>query len=83
MVGSMLAAAVAPLGLKVVVLENQLPAAFDHDSPYDLRVSALSIASENMLTAVGALSSRIVSSSLLCIKPLKIPLLFPYALQCR
>jgi len=54
MVGSMLAAAVAPLGLKVVVLENQLPAAFDHDSPYDLRVSALSIASENMLTAVGA-----------------------------
>jgi len=54
MVGSMLAAAVAPLGLKVVVLENKLPAAFETDSPYDLRVSALSIASENMLTAVGA-----------------------------
>ena len=54
MVGSMLAAAVAPLGLRVVVLENKLPAAFDAQSPYDLRVSALSIASENMLTAVGA-----------------------------
>ena len=54
MVGSMLAAAVAPSGLNVVVLENKLPAAFDSESPYDLRVSALSIASENMLTATGA-----------------------------
>ena len=54
MVGSMLAAAVAPSGLNVVVLESKLPAAFDSDSPYDLRVSALSIAAENMLTVTGA-----------------------------
>ncbi len=70
MVGSMLCAALASdtdnnhsLGpnrqdepLRVCVLEHQLPAAFEPGSEpaYDLRVSALSIASEQMLKRVGA-----------------------------
>ena len=54
MVGSMLAAAAGRAGLNVVLLENRMPAPFDPASAYDLRVSALSLASENMLKAVGA-----------------------------
>lgn len=66
MVGSMLCAALAGVAatasldnhepLRVCVLEHQLPADFEPGSnpPYDLRVSALSIASQNMLQRVGA-----------------------------
>jgi len=66
MVGSMLCAALAGVAatasldghepLRICVLEHQLPAAFKPGSnpPYDLRVSALSIASQNMLQRVGA-----------------------------
>jgi len=62
MVGSMLSAALAvtqtahPETLNVCVLEDRLPDSFEAGSSpdYDLRVSALSIASENMLDAVGA-----------------------------
>lgn len=66
MVGSMLCAALADVQaastlhriepLKVCVLEHQLPAAFDTGTnpAYDLRVSALSMASQHMLQSVGA-----------------------------
>jgi len=54
MVGSMLAAAAGRAGMNVVLLESRMPAPFDPNSPYDLRVSALSLASENMLKAVSA-----------------------------
>lgn len=62
MVGSMLAAALssatetAPAGLNVAVLENQPPQPFEPGShpPYDIRVSALSVATQRMLEHVGA-----------------------------
>ena len=62
MVGSLLCASLAQLSqssrhpLRVGLLEDRLPDAFEPgtDPPYDLRVSALSIASENMLRNVGA-----------------------------
>ncbi|MBX2823455.1 MAG: UbiH/UbiF/VisC/COQ6 family ubiquinone biosynthesis hydroxylase [Gammaproteobacteria bacterium] len=54
MVGGMLAGALAASGFNVVVLEARAPRTFSPDDPFDLRVSALSIASERMLRAVGA-----------------------------
>jgi len=54
MVGGLLAAALAPLS--VIVIDNAEPKPFEPGSTpaYDLRVSALSIASRRMLEAVGA-----------------------------
>lgn len=54
MVGSALACALAHSSLRVAVIEHQLPEPFDPEQGYDLRVSALSIASENILRNVGA-----------------------------
>lgn len=57
MVGSMLAAALASgSALKIAVLEHQEPEGFESGSepPYDIRVSALSIATQRMLENVGA-----------------------------
>ena len=61
MVGSMLAAALAvensaQVALRIAVLENQQPKPFPPGSnpPYDIRVSALSGASQNMFANVGA-----------------------------
>lgn len=61
MVGSMLAAALATQGkipstLKIAVIENQAPPPFEPgtDPDYDIRVSALSIATQRMLENVGA-----------------------------
>lgn len=57
MVGSMLAAALASHSpLTVAVLENHRPQAMapGSDEPYDVRVSALSIATQRMLENVGA-----------------------------
>ncbi len=57
MVGSMLAAALAAgSSLKVAVLEHQEPEPFvpGTQPPYDVRVSALSIATQRMLENVGA-----------------------------
>ena len=57
MVGSMLAAALATGGnLKIAVLEQHEPDPFipGSDPPYDIRVSALSIATQRMLQKVGA-----------------------------
>lgn len=54
MVGSALACALGGSGLSVAVLERSLPLAFTPDQPHDLRVSALSIASERFLQNIGA-----------------------------
>ncbi len=56
MVGGLLAAALANTELRVCVLEPSRPTAFEPgDEPdYDMRVSALSVASERMLDRVGA-----------------------------
>lgn len=54
MVGAALASALADSGLSIAVLERQLPAPFDPEQHPDLRVSALSVASENILRNVGA-----------------------------
>ena len=56
MVGSLLATALGRAGIKTLVLETQLPTGFDANSSYDLRVSALNIASEQMLRSTGAWS---------------------------
>lgn len=53
MVGGALACALGKTSLKVAVIETQLPAVFDAAQDHDLRVSALSIASENILKSVG------------------------------
>lgn len=57
MVGSMLAAAlISSSTLKVAILEHSEPEPFEpgSDPPYDVRVSALSIATQRMLENVGA-----------------------------
>lgn len=53
MIGATLACALAELGLKVAVVEAQAPAAFDPQGELELRVSAISVASENLLTNLG------------------------------
>ncbi|MFA5984285.1 MAG: FAD-dependent monooxygenase [Methylococcaceae bacterium] len=54
MVGATLACALGGTGLTVALLENQHPTAFAADQPHDLRVSALSIASKQILASIGA-----------------------------
>ena len=54
MVGAALAAALADTGRRIVVLEQQAPAAFDPASAPDLRVSAISPASRQLLERIGA-----------------------------
>ncbi|MPS47629.1 FAD-dependent monooxygenase [Methylobacillus sp.] len=49
MIGSALAARLAPSGMRIALLENHQPAAFDPSNPPDLRVSALSPASIDFL----------------------------------
>lgn len=53
MVGSLTAAALACCGIDVIVLEQKTPPNFDLES-HDLRVSAISLATERMFEAVGA-----------------------------
>lgn len=50
MVGATLACALGNSGLKVAIIESAEPAPFASDQPPDLRVSALSAASQNILT---------------------------------
>jgi 2-octaprenyl-3-methyl-6-methoxy-1,4-benzoquinol hydroxylase len=64
MVGAALACSLGGSLLKVAVIESSLPQKFSADQPHDLRVSALSIASKNILEAVGAW--RGVTSRRLC-----------------
>ncbi|AMK78737.1 MULTISPECIES: UbiH/UbiF/VisC/COQ6 family ubiquinone biosynthesis hydroxylase [Methylomonas] len=54
MVGSAVACCLGGSELKVAVIEAQVPEAFSSEQPHDLRVSALSIASKNILETVGA-----------------------------
>ena len=54
MVGAAVACSLGSSSLRVAVIERELPQAFSADQPHDLRVSALSIASKNILETVGA-----------------------------
>ena len=54
MVGSAVACSLGNSSLKVAVIESTLPLAFSAEQAHDLRVSALSIASKNILETVGA-----------------------------
>lgn len=54
MVGAALACSLGGSRLNVAVVEAQTPEPFSADQPHDLRVSALSIASKNILETVGA-----------------------------
>lgn len=54
MVGAAVACSLGGSSLKVAVIESAPPQAFSSDQPHDLRVSALSIASKNILETVGA-----------------------------
>src|SRR5262245_48230302 len=54
LVGAAFAAAAAKAGFKVALLEARAPAAAPPGADVDLRVSALSRASENLLRSVGA-----------------------------
>ena len=61
MVGATLACALADSQLQIAVIEPNLPQAFDPEQAHDLRVSALNIASQNILENIGAgegISSR-------------------------
>jgi 2-octaprenyl-3-methyl-6-methoxy-1,4-benzoquinol hydroxylase len=54
MVGAAVACCLGDSDLRVAVIETQTPQSFSSDQPHDLRVSALSIASKNILQTVGA-----------------------------
>lgn len=54
MVGAAVACCLGGSSLKVAVIEAQVPESFANDQSHDLRVSALSIASQKILQAVGA-----------------------------
>lgn len=54
MVGVALACLLDKSGVSVTLIEQQPPAAFDPEQPHDLRVSAISPASQRILTAAGA-----------------------------
>jgi 2-octaprenyl-3-methyl-6-methoxy-1,4-benzoquinol hydroxylase len=54
MVGAAVACGLGNSGLKVAVIESVMPETFAPEQSHDLRVSALSIASKNILATVGA-----------------------------
>ena len=54
MVGAAVACSLGGSSLSVAVIESALPEAFEPTQPHDLRVSALSIASKNIIETVGA-----------------------------
>ncbi len=54
MVGAAVACSLGDSSLSVAIIESALPEAFDAAQPHDLRVSALSIASKNIIETVGA-----------------------------
>lgn len=57
MVGAATAIGLAQLGLTVAVVEAFEPKAFSPEQPLDLRVSAISVASEQLLERLGALAA--------------------------
>ncbi|ABZ77767.1 Ubiquinone biosynthesis hydroxylase, UbiH/UbiF/VisC/COQ6 family [Shewanella halifaxensis HAW-EB4] len=56
MVGAATAIGLGQLGLKVAIVEAFAPKAYDSEQPLDLRVSAISAASEALLERLGALA---------------------------
>jgi 2-octaprenyl-3-methyl-6-methoxy-1,4-benzoquinol hydroxylase len=56
MVGAASALSLANLGLTVAIIEQYQPKSFDKTQTFDLRVSAISLASEHLLAQVGAWS---------------------------
>ncbi len=54
MVGAAVACSLGDSSLSVAIIESALPEAFDAAQPHDLRVSALSIASKNIIETIGA-----------------------------
>ncbi|SEK36369.1 2-octaprenyl-3-methyl-6-methoxy-1,4-benzoquinol hydroxylase [Colwellia chukchiensis] len=54
MVGAASALSLAELGLKVAVIEKYAPEAFAAEQAFDLRVSAISLGTEQLLTQLGA-----------------------------
>jgi len=64
MVGAASALSLAHLGLKVAVVEKSSQKVFDSTKPYDLRVSAISTASEHLLQRLGAW--RHIANSRVC-----------------
>ncbi len=54
MVGATVACALGDSSLKVAIIEQSPPEDFEPQQPHDLRVSALSIASQNILQTIGA-----------------------------
>lgn len=54
MVGATVACALGGSGLSVALLEHEYPSVFSPEQPHDLRVSALSIASKQILQTLGA-----------------------------
>ncbi|HSG52455.1 MAG TPA: FAD-dependent monooxygenase [Rheinheimera sp.] len=54
MVGAAIALALGQAGLSVALIEKLAPAAFDHSTAPDLRVSSINLASEAWLTQLGA-----------------------------
>ena len=54
MVGAASALSLAELGLTVAVVEQAAPKAYSVEQPFDLRVSAISLASEHLLRQLGA-----------------------------
>lgn len=57
MVGAATAIGLAQLGLNVIVIEAFKPKPYSHEQALDIRVSALSVASERLLDRLGALTS--------------------------
>ena len=56
MVGAASALALAQLGLTVALVEPHQPKDFDNSQPFDLRVSAISLASQHLIEQLGAWS---------------------------
>ncbi len=54
MVGATVACALGNSHLNVAIIEKNIPEAFNNKQPHDMRVSALSIASKNILKTIGA-----------------------------
>ncbi|MBB1319218.1 FAD-dependent monooxygenase [Shewanella sp. SR43-4] len=60
MVGAAAAIGLGQLGLSVAVIESRQPQPYDVEQPLDVRVSAVSVASEQLLTRLGAMDELLL-----------------------